>query len=303
MTWWRIAGWGLALLALANAGIVVALWWRAAGAGDLDGTAAVLVEASRLTGLLGAYLVLVELLLLARLPLLDRLVGFDRLMAWHRRNGAACVTLLLAHAVLITVGYALADRISLPAEVERLVTGYAGVITAIAGLVLLVAVVVSSIVIARRRLRYETWYFVHLYAYLGVALAFSHQLATGTAFIGEPAARAYWYGLYGATLAAIAGFRIVRPARAQPAPRPPRGARGRGDAGRRLGRGRRRPPGPDRCAHGPVLHLALPHARPLVGGAPVLALRRARRAPATDHGQGRRRLHVAAARDTRPGRA
>jgi predicted ferric reductase len=210
-TWWRIAGWGLALLALANAAIVVALWWRAAGAGDLDGTAAVLAEASRLSGLLGAYLVLVELLLLARLPVLDRLVGFDRLMTWHRRNGAACVTLLLAHAVLITVGYALADRLSLPAEVERLVTGYAGVITAIAGLALLLAVLVSSIAIARRRLRYETWYFVHLYAYLGVALAFSHQLATGTAFVGEPAARAYWYGLYATTLGAIAGFRIVVP--------------------------------------------------------------------------------------------
>ena len=52
---------------------------------------------------------------------------------------------------------------------------------------------------------------MHLYAYLGVALAFSHQLATGTAFVGEPAARAYWYGLYGATLAAIVGFRIAVP--------------------------------------------------------------------------------------------
>ena len=206
-----MAGRGLALLALANAGIVVALWWRAAGAGDLGGTAAVLAEASRLTGLLGAYLVLVELLLLARLPVLDRLVGFDRLMAWHRRNGAACVTLLLAHAVLITAAYALADRIAVPAEVERLVTGFPGVITGIAGLALLVAVAVSSIAVARRRLRYETWYFVHLYAYLGVALAFSHQLATGTAFVGEPVARAYWYGLYAATLAAIAGFRIVLP--------------------------------------------------------------------------------------------
>ena len=48
----------------------------------------------------------------------------------------------------------------------------------------------------RRRLRYETWYFVHLYAYLGVALAFSHQLATGTDFVGDPAARAYWTALY-----------------------------------------------------------------------------------------------------------
>ena len=38
----------------------------------------------------------------------------------------------------------------------------------------------------RRRLRYETWYFVHLYAYLAIALAFSHQLATGTDFVGRP---------------------------------------------------------------------------------------------------------------------
>jgi hypothetical protein len=54
----RSAGWALALLALVNAGIVLALWWRAAGAGELDGTAAVLAEIARAAGLLGAYLVL-----------------------------------------------------------------------------------------------------------------------------------------------------------------------------------------------------------------------------------------------------
>ena len=37
----------------------------------------------------------------------------------------------------------------------------------------LIGVTVTSVVIVRRRLRYETWYFVHLYAYLGVALAFT----------------------------------------------------------------------------------------------------------------------------------
>ena len=119
--------------------------------------------------------------------------------------------LLLGHAVLITTGYALADDRSLPDQVARLIEQYPGVITAIAGLVLLLGVVVSSVVIVRRRLRYETWYFVHLYAYLAVALAFSHQLATGTAFVGEPLARAYWTGLYVATLAAILGFRLVLP--------------------------------------------------------------------------------------------
>jgi predicted ferric reductase len=210
-TRWRIAGGLLALLALANAGLVVALWASAAGTGDREGPAGALAEVARLSGLLGAYLVLVELLLLARLPVLDRLAGFDRLTVWHRRLGLACAVLLLGHAVLITVAYALADDRSLPAQVARLIEQYPGVLTAIAGLVVLLGVVVSSVVIVRRRLRYETWYFVHLYAYLAVALAFSHQLATGTAFVGQPLARAYWTGLYVATLAAIVGFRLVHP--------------------------------------------------------------------------------------------
>jgi predicted ferric reductase len=186
----RVAGWGLALLWLVNAAAVAGLW-VASG--------------------LGAYLVLVELLLLARIPLLERVVGHDRLTAWHRVNGRVCLGLLLAHAGLITAGYTLGDRISLQAEIERLITGYPGVITALAGLAILLAVTVSSIVIVRSRMRYETWYFVHLYAYLGVALAFSHQLATGTDFVGQPAARAYWYALYAGTLGAIVAFRIGLP--------------------------------------------------------------------------------------------
>jgi predicted ferric reductase len=205
----RIAGWGLALLAAANAALIGALWL--AGTGEDADAGGVLAEIARLCGLLGAYLALVTLLLLARLPWLDRLAGFDRITVWHRRTGVACLLLLLGHAVLITVGYAVADGISIPAELERLITGYPGVITAIAGLVILLAVVASSVVIVRRRLRYETWYFLHLYAYLAIALAFSHQLAAGTAFVGRPLARIYWTGLYVATLALIVGFRLVLP--------------------------------------------------------------------------------------------
>ena len=33
------------------------------------------------------------------------------------------------------------------------------------------------------RLRYETWYYLHFYTYLAVALAFSHQFADGAQFI------------------------------------------------------------------------------------------------------------------------
>ena len=206
-----MAGWGLALLALANAAVVVSLWLAAGGPADIHDLSSALTSAGRVAGLLGAYLVLVELLLLARIPLLERLYGFERLAVAHRINGRVAISLLLAHAALITAGYTTGDRISLPGEVERLITGYPGVITAIAGLALLVAVAITSAVAVRRRLRYETWHFVHLYAYLGVALAFSHQLATGTDFLARPAARAYWTALYVVTLGALVIFRILLP--------------------------------------------------------------------------------------------
>jgi predicted ferric reductase len=192
-----------AALALLNALVVVALW----SPSDIHDTASLLTGLGRVTGLLGAYLALVQLLLLARIPGLD----LERLVRVHRWNGFACLALLLAHAVLITAGYTLGDRISLPDEVSRLISGYPGVITATAGLAVLIAVTVTSVVIVRRRLRYETWYFVHLYAYLGVALAFSHQLATGSSFVGRPGARAYWYVLYAVTLGALVAFRIALP--------------------------------------------------------------------------------------------
>jgi predicted ferric reductase len=207
----RIAGWALALLAAGNGLAVVWLWAGGGGLRDIHDASTALTGAGRVTGLLGAYLVLIELVLLSRLPVLERVAGFDRLTVWHRRNGQACVTLLAGHAALITAGYTLGDRISLPAEVSRLLTGYPGVITATAGLVALIGVAITSAVAVRRRLRYETWYFVHLYAYLGVALAFSHQLATGTDFVGDAAARGYWYALYGATLGVLVVFRIGVP--------------------------------------------------------------------------------------------
>ena len=168
-------------------------------------------------------------------------------------------------------------------------------ITALAGLVLLLAVVVSSAVIVRRRLRYETWYFVHLYAYLAVALAFSHQLATGTAFVGRPLARTFWYRAL--RRHARRDRRLPDRAAGRPEPAPPAARRPgrRGGAGLRVDRDRGHRPRPARGADRAVLRLALPDPRPLVGVAPVLALRRPRGRPAADHRQGRRRLQRAPA--------
>src|SRR3954462_1645074 len=124
---WRIAGWGLALLVVANGIVVVALWWGE-GIRDVHSAGSLLTGLGRVTGLLGAYLALLVLLLLARLPVLERIAGFDRLTVWHRRAGVATILLLLAHTVLITAGYTIGDRIALSGEIARLISGYPGVI-------------------------------------------------------------------------------------------------------------------------------------------------------------------------------
>src|SRR5258708_12394488 len=70
---------------------------------------------------------------------------------------------------------------------------------------------VTSIRIARRRLRYETWWIVHLYVYLGLALAFAHQIVTGVPFVGHPLTRTIWIVVWASTAGTVIVFRVAQP--------------------------------------------------------------------------------------------
>jgi predicted ferric reductase len=203
----------LAGIVLANAGVIVWLWVHGGNASDDLSTGELLTSLGRITGLLGSYAALLQVLLLARLPWLERLVGFDRLSLWHRWNGHVCLDLVLAHVFLSVWGYAAMDKVSVPKEISTMLGGgiYPGLITATVGTALLVAVVVTSVVIVRRRLRYEAWYAVHLAAYAAIALAWFHQIPTGNELVLDQAAADYWRALYLATLGLLVAFRIVAP--------------------------------------------------------------------------------------------
>src|SRR5205085_1944462 len=82
-------------------------------------------------------------------------------------------------------------KLPLTKEISTMLTGgiYPGMITATIGTVLLVAVVFSSVVIVRRRMRYEWWYAVHLTGYASIALAWFQQIPTADARVpGQTAA-------------------------------------------------------------------------------------------------------------------
>ena len=82
---------------------------------------------------------------------------------------------------------------------------------ATAAIGLLVMVGITSARAARRRVSYETWHFVHLYTYLAIALAFSHQFATGADFVTNRPARLLWSTMYLVVAALLVWFRLVRP--------------------------------------------------------------------------------------------
>jgi predicted ferric reductase len=190
---------------------VLALWWR--NTPSLHGLGDWLTNAGRITGLMAGYGVVVLVALMARIPPLERGVGADKLARWHAMGGRYTVSLVVAHALLITWGYSVAAHESVVGETKTLLLSYPDVLMATVAGLLLVGVGITSARAARRRLRYETWYYLHFYTYLAVALAFSHQFADGAEFMSNRPARVTWSALYAVTAAAIVWYRFVTPVR------------------------------------------------------------------------------------------
>ncbi|MGW1996752.1 ferredoxin reductase family protein [Embleya sp. NPDC001921] len=199
---------GLYALLAANV-VAVAVFFVRAGT---DGSNA-LILLGRLAGLYGALLMAFQLLLVARLPWFDRRIGMDRLTVWHRRVGFGLLCTLLSHAVFITFGYARMSSLPPAEELVELAKTVEGVLRAITALLLILVVGAVSARYARRRLAYETWHFIHLYTYVAVVLAFSHQIAVGTTFTSSSTATAYWWTLWGAALGSILVGRVLLPVR------------------------------------------------------------------------------------------
>ncbi len=201
---------GVALGVIAiGALITVALWWLntpyVSGFGDW------VTSAGRLTGLLAGYSVVVLVALMARLPPLENGLGADRLARWHSMGGRYTVCLVVTHGLLITWGYAITAHATVVHQGWTLLNSYPDVLMGTVAGLLFVGVGISSMRAARRKLRYETWYYLHFYTYLAIALAFSHQFADGAEFISSLQARVFWAVLYVAVFGALAWYRILLP--------------------------------------------------------------------------------------------
>ena len=195
----------------ASLAFVSYLWIRDGGVQDLTSWETGLNSLGRITGLVASDLLLVQVLLIARIPLLEQAFGQDRILRQHRIIGFTSFSLMLAHILLNTWGYAGGALSAIPRTFWDLTATYPGMLLAVAGTACLVMVVVTSYKAARRRLRYESWHLLHLYAYLGAGLALPHQLWTGQQFLESTAATVFWWTFWALAALAVVVYRIALP--------------------------------------------------------------------------------------------
>jgi len=195
----------------AGAAAVLALWWHSTL--SLSGLGGWLTGAGEILGLLAGYAVVVLVLLMARIRPIERGIGADRLARWHAMGGRYVIGLVSGHALTIVWGYAVTAHASPVSETATLLTNYPDVLMATVAWFLLLGVALVSARAVRRKMSYETWYYLHFYTYLAIALAFSHQFADGAAFTSSLVARFWWSVLYLLVATLVIWYRVWVPAR------------------------------------------------------------------------------------------
>jgi len=186
------------------------LWWRNTPAGSVDGPPAALTEAGRITGILGGYVLLVQVFLMSRVGWLERKIAAHDLLGWHRDLGGVLVVVVIAHVVLTTVGYAQLDGVPILRELWHLTT-YEDMVSAFASTGVLVGVGLLAVRAVRAALPYELWHILHLASYAVLLLSYGHLFALGREVSGPGPGRQFWTAMYVVVLACLAWGRLIAP--------------------------------------------------------------------------------------------
>ncbi|MET3720041.1 MULTISPECIES: ferric reductase-like transmembrane domain-containing protein [unclassified Arthrobacter] len=201
----------LTVIVWASVATALALWLADGGLRAVNSLASFFTAAGIVAGLAGMDLVLLMLLLVARIPFIDRTVGHDRALEFHRKLGKPSLYLLLAHGLLLAVGYGMAERLDPVSEAGALWTLVPDMWLAFVSMALFLAVVVTSSVAVRRLFPYEFWYVVHLLTYAAVGTSLPHHFSVGGLFAEGSWHRWYWLAVCIATGAALFHYRLTQP--------------------------------------------------------------------------------------------
>lgn len=190
--------------------MAVALFLSYGGAHQFGTLADAVTSIGIIAGLIGTDFVLVMVVLAARIPIIDRSIGHDRAIALHRALGKPALYLLIAHGVVLLIGYGMSSGIDPISEIGPMLA-LPDMPLAFVALGLLILVVITSLVALRRRYSHELWHSVHLLSYLAVAFALPHQLSVGGILAAGSFQRGFWIAFYLIAFGSLAIFRLIKP--------------------------------------------------------------------------------------------
>ncbi|HCE45282.1 MAG TPA: oxidoreductase [Lentisphaeria bacterium] len=165
----------------------------------------------RLAGLLAVLGILFQLMLIGRIKWLEQAFGLDRMAHLHHFTGFAIVVFLAAHPFLVTTGHSMQSGMSRIDQYIDFCRNWDDVLAAVIGVAIMSASIFFSILVMRKWVKYEIWYYSHLTLYVAVALVFGHQFEVGTDLVGNRLFSGYWYALYAFVFANLIHYRILRP--------------------------------------------------------------------------------------------
>ncbi len=150
-------------------------------------------------------------MLMGRAVWVERVFGLDKLSRVHRLNGYLSFTFIILHPLLITLGYSALSDTGFLTQFIFFIKEFDDLLNAFISMLLFISIVGLSVHIVRKRVKYETWYYVHLATYLAVLLAWGHQLELGSEFHVHPNFRLYWILLYAFVFGNLLIFRFIKP--------------------------------------------------------------------------------------------
>lgn len=206
-SWWA-DGLEAALWLVCAAGIAL---FVAAGGLTTSTPLDYLYSLGRMAGIVAAILVMNQVLLISRVPWIEHVLGHDRAAVIHTRMGKVAFILMLVHVGLILVMTAHYDGNSVLEQIPAFWEIGWFMPAAQVAFGLFTVVVATSLLIVRKRWRYETWHAVHIVVYVAIALVVPHQFIEGSTFRGMGLAWWFWMALYAITFGSWLAFRVLRP--------------------------------------------------------------------------------------------
>lgn len=199
----------LNLILFINLAIICNFWWQNSGTMFAIDRSNAFIALGRITGLLSVFFVLLQIILIGRTKWLEKIYGLDKLSNAHHLSAFLTFFFVIAHGFLMIIGYA-GESMGFFGQIINFVK-YWELLPAILSVFLFTFVFVSSLVIVFKRLKYETWYLIHVVSYLAIFLGFEHQMEIGGDFYQNTLFQAYWLLLYAFTFANLGFYRFFLP--------------------------------------------------------------------------------------------